>query len=880
MAEKDLELNLLLKGTVTPSVKKVLDANAAFKKDLSELKGIAKDMRLDPFKDLATQVVRQRAVVEDLNDEYRQLDRQLRASGEGAEVAARKYLQLLDAQQQLSATEAALQQQLAASSRSKFGIGQAGNAISGVSRGLGAVGLTGASSQLNAAGDLFDLAEGAKKITDEAPGAIKNLAEAAGGFKKLALGVGGITLAAGALTAGALILNTAFKAQREKQQELAEAAENATQKLQDYYTFLASATSTDLDVRQAEIQARLETNQRTITNYDAALTAAAADLEDNLTSYQQGLLATTRFEAERQRLLAGFLEDQRILVPGTGEITSYKKLKDERDGLYQQNHELTGQINQLTAAYQDAAVAANDAAQAQKAFTDWQVSLLNARLANEETAAKRGLTWSSEQLAARQAEIDIERAMLEERQAELQQMQASGMDVAGALVTVAEGLTALADEEDYLNTVVREAVTAREAEAAALERYQELAEETKRRAAEEAEAQQKALDLQADYAAESEKIEANRTTTSLREQEDWERQQAQSLVKHYADLAALDEQFYDSQAQLLEEIAAIGPATAQAEAKALVEYNRDSQKLARDHKNKMLDIQQSLENGQAEAVEDRSISAAIEAVRAAQQQAEDENQQYAEEKERRDEDYQLRLTELKEQRDEKLAAAQKELDDLRQKHQKERTAKCQAYQQEQALAAENRRMTLQRQREDWQREDTERQQHLTQQLNKLGMHNTNVATATGTHYKNLEVIHAAGMRKIETAATQGYDRLVKNLDSLAAAAGNAKQLTGSSGGEMSAPKKYARGGTPKPFSIGTVGDGGGPENVLFMGYNRVFPTDFNLKQLPMGGDTYQFQFTVQGGGAMMDEQRLQSFFETRIIPRITTAIQQKRGVSR
>jgi len=182
MAEKDLELNLLLKGTVTPSVQKVLDANAAFKKDLSEMKGIAKDLRLDLFKDLALQVVRQRTAVESLNDEYRQLDRQLRESGEGAEVAARKYLQLLDAQQQLSATEAALQQQMASGS-SKFGVGQAGNAISGVSRGLGAVGFTGAASQLNAVGAVFDLADGAKKITEEAPSAIKNLAEAAGGCK-------------------------------------------------------------------------------------------------------------------------------------------------------------------------------------------------------------------------------------------------------------------------------------------------------------------------------------------------------------------------------------------------------------------------------------------------------------------------------------------------------------------------------------------------------------------------------------------------------------------------------------------------------------------------------------------------------------------------
>jgi hypothetical protein len=238
------------------------------------------------------------------------------------------------------------------------------------------------------------------------------------------------------------------------------------------------------------------------------------------------------------------------------------------------------------------------------------------------------------------------------------------------------------------------------------------------------------------------KLESDRARELAEDAADFARDQIRERAKHYTDLAKLDQTFYSKRADLLENISDVSAEAVQERLDEIKDYNRESERAAEDHQKNLLQIQRGAERDIASAAQRLDAVA----IREAQQRREDEladaNDQYRTEQRRREEDYQDRIQLLDREKDARLQDARDRLRELEESHRTERAERVQAFQQKQQEEVADRNLSLQRQREAWAREDSERRTALARQLGITTDALNNILNTAESKWGQLETIYA------------------------------------------------------------------------------------------------------------------------------------------
>ena len=456
--------------------------------------------------------------------------------------------------------------------------------------------------------------------------------------------------------------------------------------------------------------------------------------------------------------------------------------KDALNELYVAQSRDTKLLAELKSALDSAAVAANDAAEAERKLAETREQMLDEAsqrviqdLKDEETLRvqmrQRAMTESDP--AAVQRDIDNLRLQYQESIAYVGDLAEAYRNHAISFEDYrAATNAALRDQESWLDEIQ------------SLEGLLPVAQMREAfglfggMMSEEQKAARGRLDIIEAFGEESAAIEAKRQLIQEREAIDFERKRTRDLAAHYQDLAQLDVDFYDKRTDLLEEIGEDLADVEHDRLEELKDYTKESLRQAEDHKDRLLKIERDTDEAFQDAARRRDTAGALAALRQGQRQIRDEGEQYAKEKERREEDYEDRLEELDAQREEKLKKGQEALADLREQHSKERRERIRAFQERLRQEYEERRIRLQRQQDDWRNEDYERRRHY---LAQQGL--------TSDHYTKVQTISDTGMQNVRTVITNAWAALVGDLNKVAVGGGRANTVPRT-------PKGYAGGGDP------------------------------------------------------------------------------------
>lgn len=321
--------------------------------------------------------------------------------------------------------------------------------------------------------------------------------------------------------------------------------------------------------------------------------------------------------------------------------------------------------------------------------------------------AQRGRDWSSEQAKKRLDDIAIERDALEEQQATLRAFAASGIDVAEETARVNQQLNALAVEEQKLTHITLPLITAREREA-------EMADRLKKSFEDGLAAGEKYKAALEQFDEERARIDEERQRTEIRELEDWALKRTRALSEHYRDLAGIDAKYYQKRDELIASIAEDSSGGNQEALDQLRDFNKQQRREAEDHRDRLLKIERDRRKGIQAAAAQLDAVALLNAQEQAAEALSEEEQQYRKEQQRREEDFRDRMHLLDRERQERRRASEQALRDLQVQYQRERAERIADFNRKQAEEAQDRAIRLQRQQEDWSREDRLRQQQFDQ----------------------------------------------------------------------------------------------------------------------------------------------------------------------
>lgn len=709
-------------------------------------------------------------------------------------------------------------------------------AISGLASGLGGqrLGETGM-----IASDLFDATEALRLMRAELPeltkqmlttgpitsklsGAIATLPPGmAQTAAKTALVVGSMAAMAGA--AGALLL--AWGAAKKIIEQSAEATREYMAAHQQVAELVTSGTS-------EEIQNAIQANEQRVlaAQYERDRLKDLIDAAEDLGGFKGALLDVN----DALGLNMGGIEDVK---------DRYKELGNEID--------TTNGANRLLAdALDSSGVAARDAAAAEEALALERKKQAEAILAAQREVtndqiqlAQRQRDWSAENVRSRLSDIEIERQARENEIARLRTLEGAGIDTAAAIEANQVAIRKLNTEEQNLLTTVLPLAQARAAEAAEAERLAASITQTRDglkdflgalgdTAQQAADLAAKRKDLTEAFNEDTEKISAQRQRDATREAQDVERKRLKDQLDFQRQQAQADAQYYKDRAAALEDLADVDREADADRLKELAEYNKESARLAEDHANRLEDIQRDLDRSSEDAIRDRDARAYASALRTAKRATEDENRQYGLEQKRRDEDQAARLAELEAERQERLTAARQALADLETRHRDEAAERQRAYDEARLAEDQDRALRLQRQQEDYAAQDRERQAAYDKQLAALQLGLSDQETAI-----------KAGMDNQTSAVQAGYNTMVAGAESFKSRLSSL--FTGSTPTRPSR-RGFAGGGKPPLFTDIDVGERG-PETVRFLSPAMIYPTgvkppsptinlgglgDININQLP------------------------------------------------
>ena len=663
------------------------------------------------------------------------------------------------------------------------------------------------------------------------------------GEKLAVLGATGIT------TAAALVLvDKALDQIEEGSQRVRAAAEAEMDASERYHSFIQDATRQSLTDEVESINKRLAANRAFYEDLVLLENRAQEALDQG-----RGLNTDGISEAVLK-----------IYDALGGDPAALDKIRERREEVEKTLDTDQKYFDRLVEAMISGATAANDAAIEQEQATDRLIASYERQAQNTVNAANQIADSSSESIAARLASIEAEKAATETLIAQLEPLAGDSEEAATKLSEARDNLFVLNEETERLTNVVLPAVQAREAEARALERVNELTKARHELIKQETTAQEKAAQdlekaaqLAASYADQTEQVEAKRRLQEQRDEADFQRQRARDIANHYADLADIDAKYYESVADTLADLADDVNTIDQQKVKELADQNKEMQRLAKDHNKRMLQIARDLDISQQDAVEERDVSAAIRNARQAQEQARDENEQYEDEKDRREDDFEDRLKELDEQRAEKQKRGQQALQDLKMQHQKERQQNIAAFNAEIALENQERRIKLQRQQEDYRNEDLARAKHYANQ-----------ARSYNDHFDDLEDIVDTGFENIKSKVQSVMNAIAGSTSTPLTVSGGGSARYVSADGRA---KKYGTGGKLLPDQWVILGDTG----AEMAKFNRDGSWEaLNPRKTQQAlSQSISLSVPVQIYDASSPAM-IESVFEQRVIPKLITAVRQ------
>jgi len=630
------------------------------------------------------------------------------------------------------------------------------SAISGLASGLGGGALGG---RLMIAADVLDAVEAVKLLRAELPAMVSQLGLSAGN-------VAALGIAAGVMAAAILVAKSALD-------DMADSAENVKQQisgridaLKQYYDFIGDATSDDLKARIDETAQRrkmngdlLEDLQELKTAVDAGLDAGGAGAIDQL---GEGAIRA--------------LDAIGLLGYGLDEI------KDAINETRQANVALETEYDLLTRAYTEGATATTDARQRELEATIRKIAALEREAQQQITNAELIRTGTSKQIALRQQQIEDELEAYRTLESELEPLIATSDDAAQKLAETRDAIVLLEQESANLTDTIMSAVVARERAEQMEKAFEDRAQERQSLALARAnEFSASMTDVSAvlaegrdraqEYADAQAEADEKRQITTLYEQQDFERKRLQDLAGHYADMAQLDVDYYRDRQDILDSLGKDLSDIDQERLDNLKDYNKESHRLAEDHRDRLLAIQRGADNDYMEAARNRDTAGALAALRRGKEQLDDENDQYKKEQRRREEDFKDQLDLLARERRERQRAAQKQLRDLEQQHRREEAERQRAFRQQLAREDQERAIRLQRLQAEYQREDAARQAHYSVIESTTSTHFSNIHGRTVTGFANIEASYAAHIARLSSIAGSSSTIRLPDIPSPFAAGG-------------------------------------------------------------------------------------------------------------
>ena len=707
---------------------------------------------------------------------------------------------------------------------------------------------------LNVGTELLATAEGMGRLKQQLPTMAKNLDTS--------------TLALGALGVGVVGASVAFEAMSQVIDRSTASVKNYLSYEEEYWRLRTHGTTEDAQAFLDEKKARLE-----------SLQARQAELQFILDEADKtgGALGTI-YDG-----LQIWNEATDILGKGNIDAGGMESLKDQLKEVNEEVASLGGETNRLESDLQAGAFAANDAAAAEKELADQR------KAAQEQFAAsvdeqfryqvemgKARRDWSQEQLDQTLSDIEIEKNARQRQLDDLRAFAASGFVDPSAIAAVEQAIQDLETEASYIENFIAPVVAAREAEIetienakVALEKLTDYREDELAAAQEATEDAQEAFDkraeLQKDFKDESVALEAERAREILDEEVDFARQRLRDMRDFNLELADLDQEYLDKRGDLVDAISEAQTEANAAQVDAIKDHQKEDVKLLKEHKQRLRDIERDAERSVEDSAATLNAAAVVAAKERGAEALNEERTRYAEARVERDADFQDLLGQLHLEGQAKVDAARQAVVELDHQHEQERSARQQAFARQLADEDEDRRVSQQRQREAWKREDDERRDHLNEQLRELKTQQRDALVAARQHYGNLRTATIDGMARVQDAFTRGMGTLVASVT---------RTLTGST----PPAKGYAPGGTPplgedvwvgeKGTEWATIGQSAmllgqrGPERVRFADAATVY----RHGQAP----TIQLAMplTVQAGAGGIDTGALQGFLERRLGPMV------------
>jgi len=679
--------------------------------------------------------------------------------------------------------------------------GDVGSRTRDIGGGIAALGGQAIEQKFFIASDLLDAAEGFGRIKAEMPALINQLDITPPKIAAVAVA----TVAVGA----------AYLTLRDNLNDWKDAAKTAQQAtvgqidaLKEYYSFIGDATREDVKARIDEVNKQQGANAQLLE-----------DLEQLRLAIESGLDV-----GDRASLLDKAGEGAVRALDALGALGfGLDEVKDAINEAQTAQQGYQTEFSLLVQAYLDGTTAINDAEKAQREANERKISALE----RETQWQIQYATSTQDAVDDRLAAIDTEKRAQQELLAELEAMAGTSEEAAAQLGTVRDRIATLTDEENYLTNVIYDGAVARtnaaeleeqltearekaaDAIKEAIEREKQLTSSRitslgslkKNEIAKREALDQKALDAERTYNDKLAALRDERAIDLTREAEDFALNRIRDIANHYADLADMDQKYAEDRQSIVDGLREAESDVHDEMLDELADYNKETQRAAKDHQRNLARIQRDGNRDVAAAVARLDAWAVHDAQQRTKDQLDDAQEQYDDEKKIRDEDYKDRLKELEKETQERKQAAAQQLRDLAQQHQRERQAQQAAFAQQLQREDQNRRIALQRQQEDWNREDSLARSHYVSQQNELR-----------TAYAALENETRLGMNRVKIEFAKGIAAL--------------STITTSRSGAVSAAgrtKSYAVGGLPPVGQDVLVGESG-PEIARFLVPTRIYPS--------------------------------------------------------
>lgn len=592
------------------------------------------------------------------------------------------------------------------------------------------------------------------------------------------------------------------------------ALKSASERLDAYYNAVLKNTT---DATQVQIKA-LQDQKKAV---DANLKARQA-AEDKAFSSEQGGFggdAAARFKFA----LAGLNEDFRT---ATGRTQELKK----------ESATLDAQMQGLNAAITSGVLAANDAAEAEKKLSEARVKGFQDQLARQKQFTD-SITQEEKdaKVSALQAEIDFNKKWLEKNAERI----AGSEELAATFDKVEEETKKLTRDLEALKNAMPASVD-RDLAADDFDRGNELQGELIDLRKQETEWILKAGQAMNEFGEAAERIADERALSKFREQQDFDIKRARDSAGFARKQAADDAKYYKDRAKSIASFQAEQQKSdneaSKARIKAIADANDAQIKAAEDFAKTV--------RGFTEQINEAGANLDAIGVRNAQRGLKDATDEYNREKKGRDADAKKRLDEIAEnaqaERDQRAADFAEQLADADEQHREQRESDMAEFRERQRIEDEDRRLRLQRQQEDYARQDAERRNAFDRQIRNL---RNQLLEPEETAKEGSYLRQRAALNNFLNGAVADINA-AKAKVSTSAPPGPVTTISRASpaSSPSSFSRSFASGGSPPLNKAVMVGELG-PEPVIFKDPAQIFRAGTNV-----GGAQYNFNGNISVGG--------------------------------